>query len=95
VNREERKILGLTTSSHSLVHMYEGVLPPLIPLLVGEFSTDYFHLGIVVTVFSYAFGLGSLPAGYLSDRVGPRRLITLYLFGAGFFSVCIYRSDLY
>lgn len=89
MNREERKILGLTTSSHSLVHMYEGVLPPLIPLLVGEFSTDYFHLGIVVTVFSYAFGLGSLPAGYLSDRVGPRRLITLYLFGAGFFSVCI------
>ena len=69
--------------------MYEGVLPPLIPLLVGEFSTDYFHLGIVVTVFSYAFGLGSLPAGYLSDRVGPRRLITLYLFGAGFLSVCI------
>lgn len=89
MNREERKILGLTTSSHSLVHMYEGVLPPLIPLLVSEFSTDYFHLGIVVTVFSYAFGLGSLPAGYLSDRVGPRRLITLYLFGAGFFSVCI------
>jgi len=69
--------------------MYEGVLPPLIPLLVGEFSTDYFHLGIVVTVFSYAFGLGSLPAGYLSDRVGPRRLITLYLFGAGVLSVCI------
>lgn len=89
MNREERKILGLTTSSHSLVHMYEGVLPPLIPLLVGEFSTDYFHLGIVVTVFSYAFGLGSLPAGYFSDRVGPRRLITLYLFGAGFLSVCI------
>ena len=89
MNREERKVLGLTTSSHSLVHMYEGVLPPLIPLLVGEFSTDYFHLGIVVTVFSYAFGLGSLPAGYLSDRVGPRRLITLYLFGAGFLSVCI------
>ena len=89
MNREERKILGLTTSSHSLVHMYEGVLPPLIPLLVGEFSTDYFHLGIVVTIFSYAFGLGSLPAGYLSDRVGPRRLITLYLFGAGFLSVCI------
>ncbi len=89
MNREERKILGLTTSSHSLVHIYEGILPPLIPLLVGEFSTDYFHLGIVVTVFSYAFGLGSLPAGYFSDRIGPRRLITLYLFGAGFLSVCI------
>jgi hypothetical protein len=63
MNREEKKIIGLTVSSHSLVHLYEGVLPPLIPLLVGEFTTDYFHLGVVVTIFSYAFGLGSLPAG--------------------------------
>ena len=89
MNREEKKIIGLTVSSHSLVHLYEGVLPPLIPLLVGEFATDYFHLGVVVTIFSYAFGLGSLPAGFFSDRVGPRRLITLYLFGSGLLSVCI------
>ena len=89
MNREEKKIIGLTVSSHSLVHLYEGVLPPLIPLLVSEFSTDYFHLGIVVTIFSYAFGLGSLPAGFFSDRVGHRRLITFYLFGSGLLSVCI------
>lgn len=89
MNREEKKILGLTISSHSLVHLYEGVLPPLIPLLIGEFGTDYFHLGIVVTIFSYAFGLGSLPAGYLSDRMGPRRLVSLYLFGGGILSICV------
>jgi FSR family fosmidomycin resistance protein-like MFS transporter len=89
VNTEEKKIMGLTILSHSLVHLYEGVLPPLIPILIEKFTTDYFHLGIVVTVFSYAFGLGSLPAGFLSDRVGPRGLITLYLFGAGLLSVFI------
>lgn len=80
---EEKKIIGLTIGAHSLVHLFEGVLPPLIPLLIGEFSTDYFHLGLIVTGFSYAFGLGSLPAGILADKVGPRRLITLYLLGAG------------
>ena len=89
MNREEKKIMGLTILSHSLVHLYEGVLPPLIPILMEKFTTDYFHLGIVVTVFSYAFGLGSLPAGFLSDRVGPRGLITFYLFGAGLLSVFI------
>ena len=89
VNREEKKIMGLTILSHSLVHLYEGVLPPLIPILMEKFTTDYFHLGIVVTDFSYAFGLGSLPAGFLSDRVGPRGLITFYLFGAGLLSVFI------
>lgn len=89
MNREERKIMRLTVLSHGLVHLYENVLPPLIPILVGKFNTDYFHLGIVVTVFSYAFGLGSLPAGFFADRVGPRSLITFYLFGAGLMSVCI------
>jgi MFS family permease len=83
LNKEEKRIITLTTVSHSLVHLFEGVLPPLIPLLMLEFGTDYFHLGLVVTVFSYAFGIGSLPAGYLADKIGPGRLITLYLFGAG------------
>jgi len=87
VNKEEKRIIGLTTASHSLVHLFEGVLPPLIPLVMADFGTDYFHLGLVVTVFSYAFGLGSLPAGIFADRVGPRRLVSLYLFGAGI--VCI------
>ncbi|MBU1181593.1 MAG: hypothetical protein KKF00_05400 [Proteobacteria bacterium] len=64
MNREEKKIMGLTTASHSLVHLFEGVLPPLIPLLIADFATDYFHLGIIVSVFSYAFGIGSLPAGF-------------------------------
>lgn len=90
MTREEKKIMGLTVSAHGLVHIYEGILPPLIPLLMREFGTDYFHLGVVVTVFSYAYGLGALPAGLLADRVGSLRLISLYLFGAGLFSVCIW-----
>ncbi len=92
MNKEEKRIITLTTASHALVHLFEGVLPPLIPLLMVEFSTDYFHLGLVVTVFSLAFGIGSLPSGYMADRIGPRRLITLYLFGAGFLAVGVWPS---
>ena len=73
----------LTAGAHILVHFYEGVLPPLIPMVMHEFDTDYFTLGLIVSVFSYAFGLGSLPAGILADKIGPRRLVTFYLFGAG------------
>jgi len=82
--------MGLTIGSHGLVHLFEGVLPPLIPLLIAEFHTDYFHLGLVVTVFSYAFGLGSLPAGILADRFGPRRLVSIYLFGAGVSAILVW-----
>lgn len=90
MNREEKHIIGLTTTSHFLVHLFEGVLPPLIPLLIMEFSTDYFHLGLVVTIFSYAFGIGSLPSGFLADKIGPRRLITLFLFGGGILAIAIW-----
>jgi MFS family permease len=90
LDKPEKQIITLTTASHSLVHLFEGVLPPLIPLLILEFRTDYFHLGLVVTLFSYAFGIGSLPAGYLSDKIGPRRLITLFLFGAGILAMGVW-----
>ncbi|MFP4193728.1 MAG: MFS transporter [Desulfosalsimonas sp.] len=92
MDKEEKRIMTLTTGSHFLVHLFEGVLPPLIPLLITEFSTDYFHLGIVVTVFSYAFGIGSLPSGYLADKVGPRRLITLFLFGGGVLAIMVWSA---
>ncbi|MDY6791530.1 MAG: MFS transporter [Thermodesulfobacteriota bacterium] len=90
LTKKEKKIMGLTIGSHSLVHLFEGVLPPLIPLMITQFNTDYFHLGLVVTVFSYAFGLGSLPAGIIADRLGPRRLISLYLFSAGIFAILVW-----
>ncbi|MFW6081207.1 MAG: MFS transporter [Desulfosalsimonas sp.] len=92
MNKEEKRIMTLTTGSHFLVHLFEGVLPPLIPLLIMEFSTDYFHLGLVVTVFSYAFGIGSLPSGYMADKLGPRRLITLFLFGGGVLAILVWFS---
>jgi MFS family permease len=90
MNRDEKKIMGLTTASHGLVHLFEGVLPPLIPLLVVEFGTDYFHLGVIVSVFSYAFGIGALPAGFLADKFGPRRLVTFFLLGSGLLSTLVF-----
>jgi MFS family permease len=92
-NIGEKKLIGLLTASHGLVHLFEGVLPPLIPLLMVEFGTDYFHLGMVVFVFSYAFGLGSLPAGHVADKLGPHRLVSLYLFGSGILSICVWPAN--
>jgi MFS family permease len=93
LNTEEKKILGLTTCSHGLVHMFEGVLPPLIPLMLTEFHTNYFELGMIATVFSYAFGLGSLPGGVVGDWLGPRKLISFYLVSSGVVGTLVLFSD--
>jgi len=86
----ERKILKLTSGSHFLVHLFEGAIPPLIPILVVTFETNYFTMGLIVTVFSYLFGFGALPTGFLAGRIGPRRLVTVYLLGAGVASVAVF-----
>lgn len=91
----ENSILQLTFASHTLVHLLEGVIPPLIPILLVQFDTNYFRLGLVVTVFSYVFGLGALPAGHLIDRVGAHRILILYLFSAGTFSVMVLAANTY
>ena len=80
--------MGLTTTSQSPVHLYESLLP----LVMAKFGTDYFTIGIIVSVFSYDFGLGSLPAGILADKTGPHCLASLYLFGAGTMGVLVLLS---
>ena len=45
MNPEEKKIMGLATTSHSLVHLYEGVLPPLLPLGHGGVWYGLFYHG--------------------------------------------------
>jgi len=93
MDREEKKILGLTTCSHGLVHLFEGVLPPLIPIMITQFNANYFQLGLIVTVFSYAFGLGSLPGGIIGDKIGPRKLISFYLISSGLIGILILFSN--
>ena len=93
MDKEGKKILGLTTCSHGLVHLFEGVLPPLIPIMISQFNANYFQLGLIVTVFSYAFGLGSLPGGLIGDRVGPRKLISFYLFSSAAIGIFILFSN--
>ncbi len=85
----ERQVAYLNFAGHGLVHLFEGVIPPLIPLLMVQFGATYFQMGLVVTVFTYMFGFGSLPAGWFTDTVGSRKLITIYLVAAGSFSILV------
>jgi len=89
MNRGEGKEILLLGFSHALVHGYMLILPAVLLLLMKEFQVGYFLLGVLGTISNFAFGLGALPAGFLSDRLGARRLILLYLFGSALSAVLI------
>ncbi len=92
MRKEEKRILSLTATAHTVVHLFELSIPPLFPLLAMAFGVNNFQLGLLITVFSYAFGLGALPAGVLVDRIGPRILMSVYLLGAGAASLLVFIS---
>jgi MFS family permease len=83
MNRRERWVVFLIGSCHMMVHCYEQIFPALLLTIVAYFRIDIAIAGWMQTALAMAFGLGGLPAGYIADRIGSKRVIMLYLVGAG------------
>jgi MFS family permease len=84
-------VIGLVSYPHMFSHIYGMVLPPLIPLLKGEFDVSYTALGVLIAVFGVASGIGQTPVGFLVDRYGARPVLvfgtiieSLSILGIGF-----------
>ena len=61
--------------SHGIMHAYLVLLPALIPLLKGELG-NYGTLGLLTSLVFLFYGWGSLPVGFLADRVSKKLLIS-------------------
>lgn len=73
--RRNAQVLALIGSGHAVSHFYLLALPPLFPLLRQDLDASYAALGLLVTLFNVATGLAQIPAGFLVDRFGARRLL--------------------
>jgi MFS family permease len=89
MKRQERWVVLLMASCHTLVHCYEQIFPALLPALLVYFQLKLTTAGWMQNLLALAFGLGALPAGYIADRAGPRRIIVVYLLGAALSSLFI------
>lgn len=79
----ERNVLLLTGITHAATHYAELMYPTLAVALARETGIGLDH----VLRWSFAgyllFGVGALPAGYLADRFGARRLLITSLAAMG------------
>ena len=78
----QRHVLYTTCLAHGLIHVFELSIPALLLLIQAEFSSDDLSMGKVAFAYSLLFGLGSLPAGWLVDRIGSRPLLIACLAGS-------------
>ena len=81
MNSNDRRIVGLVSLAHAMVHTYELSLPIFVTVWLGTFATTRAEIGLVVAAGYALFGLGSLPGGILADRIGSRHLIAACLLG--------------
>ncbi|MCK5593461.1 MFS transporter, partial [Candidatus Bathyarchaeota archaeon] len=75
--------------AHFSHHLLTALLTPLLPFIRDEFSLDYTRIGLIISAFSLSYGISQLPAGWLSDRIGPRIVITLSISGVAVFGLLV------
>lgn len=73
VREDWRTTLAVVSGGHFLSHFYFLTLPPLFPLLRGEFGLNNTELGLIVSVLSIG-GLLQAPVGNVVDRLGAKRI---------------------
>lgn len=77
--RHDAQVIGFVGVAHGFSHFFQLMLPPLFPMLKGEFETGYAELGLVMAVFYAVSGLMQTVAGFLVDRWGAHRILVLGL----------------
>jgi MFS transporter, FSR family, fosmidomycin resistance protein len=68
-------VISLVGAAHYMSHVLQLALPPLFPILHGEFGVSFTELGAFVTLFYVVSGLSQAAAGVLVDRFGAYRLL--------------------
>ncbi len=74
MKKEDVSVIAIA-GSHGIMHAYLVLLPALIPLLKGELG-NYGTLGLLTSLVFLFYGWGSLPVGFLADRVSKKLLMS-------------------
>src|SRR5688572_22660937 len=67
---DDVRVIGLVGFDHFVSHFFHLALPPLFPILRDELGVSYTALGLLMSVFFAASGLGQPVAGFVVDRFG-------------------------
>jgi FSR family fosmidomycin resistance protein-like MFS transporter len=73
--KSDIRVIGLIGTAHFFSHFFQLTLPPLFPLLKTAFGVPYVALGLAMSVFYGASGIGQTLSGLLVDRVGALRVL--------------------
>jgi FSR family fosmidomycin resistance protein-like MFS transporter len=88
-------MMPLFIVGHFSHHVLVSITVPLLPFIRSAFDLDYTQSGLVISAFTLAGGFGQLPAGWLADRVEPRKLLTVGISGVALAGILVGLSQTY
>ena len=91
---QQNTTLVITGAAHGLVHLLMLALPYITtklllvtPILPGS---EWLVILLLNTPAYFVFGFGAIPAGFLCDRIGPRKVIALGLMLSVFSGIALF-----
>jgi MFS transporter, ACS family, glucarate transporter len=70
-------VLGLTIAAYMITYIDRVVISSAVPSIQKEFGFSIVTMGWILSSFQWAYALFQIPGGWLGDRIGPRRALTI------------------
>ncbi|TRO59288.1 MFS transporter, partial [Candidatus Bathyarchaeota archaeon] len=76
-------VLMITWMGWISIYLARSVLPPVLPVFSAELGMSHAQSGLLETAYLIGYIISKLPAGVLSDKYGPRRVLASSMIGYG------------
>lgn len=86
---QELKLTWLASFSHFITHGYMTLLPAVLIVVTAEHAMSFTEIGIIANLGYFLYGLGAFPAGYLADKFGSKRMLTIGVSGMAVSSILV------
>jgi sugar phosphate permease len=86
-------VLGIAWVTYFAVYAVRVTVPPLSPFIVDELHLSNTEIGLLVSAAALGYSIFQVPAGWLIDRVGIRRMFFAGTFIAGALIVTMYFTE--
>jgi sugar phosphate permease len=70
-------ILGLISLMYLITYLDRVNISNVAPVLSKELGFDKTTMGVIFSAFAWSYALFQVPGGWLGDRFGPRRVLTI------------------
>jgi MFS family permease len=86
MKKKEKETISLLSFSHFFCHVAILTYPAILILIKTKFNVNYETLGVIAGIYLFLFGAGSLPVGFIADKIKKKRILRVYLGGMALFS---------